>query len=113
MWTMESMATSGLAWTKLEGEMGDGETERDNRAWGSGALQLPEDLLPGSTVDSAAPASPRLFSYSRQAPPQHGRYQMNCELLRYVRKCGSNLNQNQDWGMSQRQWALHEAAPTG
>lgn len=92
---------------------GDGETERDNRAWGSGALQLPEDLLPGSTVDSAAPASPRLFSYSRQAPPQHGRYQMNCELLRYVRKCGSNLNQNQDWGMSQRQWALHEAAPTG
>lgn len=103
MWTMESMATSGLAWTKLEGEIGVGETERDNRAWISGALEPPENLLPGFTVDPAAPASPRLFSYSRQAPPPPIAQSVPDELqkLHYVRKCGSNLNQNQDWGMSQ------------
>lgn len=67
MWTMESMATSGWAWTKLEGELGM-VRPRGRRAWGSGALELPESLLPGPTVGSAAPASPRLFSYSRQAP---------------------------------------------
>ena len=36
MWTMESMATSGLAWTKLEGEIGGGETERESCTWVSG-----------------------------------------------------------------------------
>lgn len=63
MWTMESMATSGLAWTKLEGKLGMVRPRRTTAAWGSGALELPENLLPGSTVDSAAPASLRLFSY--------------------------------------------------
>ena len=103
MWTMESMATSGLAWTKLQGEIGVSETERDNRAWISGALEPPENLLPGFIVDPAAPASPHLFSYSRQAPLSTARSVLGeLQMLHYVRKCGSSLNQNQDWGMAQR-----------
>lgn len=52
---------------------------RERAVPGSAEFRTAENPLPGSAVDPAAPAPPCSAFLLETGPPQHGRYQMNCQ----------------------------------